>query len=1143
MSNSVQLYQSQPIVPTTRALSESTVHHHSIVWLLHHGLASQSGRLLFAQLMLALKAILILVALYALTYLFDFLSIRQPTALTSPAQIGPIVAVIVAIIFLTILQSLAGSVAERYSTTVGRALGFQLYQTIFAHAHQLAPTIQNQRRMREILTHVTVDIRVLEEFFIHILPTLTSSLFTLIFALAILLYFSWIIALAGSLLLLLIGLLIHRFTPSIKQAVTKQQADELAYKDAIQLLLASPHWSQTFYAESEQLQHLAQLHQQNVAASLQTDKQRAQLTWASESGAALALTSVIGLGVWLFDASIFPVGKLLLCVLLVQSMLHPLHKLSGAKDILADMYASLTRINHFLDRKPSVINGPNALSAPAFQGQVEFQQVSFIGQSEPEESAVFSESGSTGLQTGLKEINFALDPDETLGIMGDGSSGHSVITRLLLRLNDPASGQILIDGRDIRKFTLESLRAQINVVRAEAPIFNGTVADNIANGLRNADRESIIAAAVQANAHGFIEDLAAGYDTQLGENGMMLSLSEQRRIMIARAFLRPTPILILDQPTRGLDSQATIAILPAIYALMQGKTTLLITQDHHLLRLADKVMVIKEGVSELLAKPQALRTITNESSTEENESIATEDNAPLAIATLHLFHSSALQQTFPATATIFDVEVMCTHFQTALFGEARDYYTVEGCTILEAIFLDGEGYHVRYELRVTEGVTGQTLTPTVLARVFPSLFAAEAYLRGRLAPLVTQMRGRGELTLFATPVALFEALNMVVHVFPIDGELPTLVTVTDRQRMLEVFRRTLPEAQSHRFRIEECQIEQNHYDSRQQHRLRYQVAGRWAGDQACDQQSIEGLVAADNRGEQTGPLILALRQWMLENHSAYHFNLPRVLGYRPDLQLLMVETVPGASQIVPLLITQLHGVMNSATGTLSLEKALETGARTIAILHSSGIELGPIRTFMNELRALQARLQPVWQFSPALAVQLQQSIKWLQTDIAQLEPLPLCISQGAFSPSTLLFEGTKGGLADFASFCQAEPALDLGHFQAQLRLAHYKIQNSPAPVPALVKPVTADQLCTHFLHAYGAALGYSTRGVAYLQVRAQAYEIISLVNMALDSWRAFQNNELEQILAILHERNASIMEAEHTANPRKTRLFWLPAAR
>ena len=91
--------------------------------------------------------------------------------------------------------------------------------------------------------------------------------------------------------------------------------------------------------------------------------------------------------------------------------------------------------------------------------------------------------------------------------------------------------------------------------------------------------------------------------------------------------------------------------------------------------------------------------------------------------------------------------------------------------------------------------------------------------------------------------------------------------------------------------------------------------------------------------------------------------------------------------------------------------------------------------------------------------------------------------------------------------------------------------------------MTADQLCTHFLHAYGAALGYSTRGVAYLQVRAQAYEIISLVNMALDSWRAFQNNELEQILAILHERNASIMEAEQTANPRKTRLFWLPAAR
>ncbi len=604
MRNSVELYQPQSLVPTAKAMLESALRHHSVIWLLRHCLASQSSRLLLAQFMLAVKAGLTLATLAALAYVFDFLSVEQQGGLSFQTQWGPLIAVMLAIIFLAVMQSLAGSLAERYSTTAGRAFGFQLYKIIFAHAHQLALTIQNQWRMREILTHITVDVRVLEEFILHTWPTLTSSLFILSFALLILFYYSWVIALASMVMLLLIALFVHRFTLGFKRTAAKQQTDELAYKDAVQTLLVSPHWSQTFYSESDELQHLAQLYQQNVAASHQTVNQRARLNWARESGAALALILVIWLGVWLFGTPTFPVGKLLLCVLVVQGMLHPLHQLGGAWGLLADAYASFTRINHFLDRQPSVINGPNALIAPTFQGQIEFQQVSFIGQLEAEDTA------GSGLAStpGLKGLNFVLNPDETLGIMGDGSSDYSIITRLLLRLDDPASGQILIDNRDIRKFTLESLRAQISLVRAEAPIFNGTVAENIVNGLRNVDPEAIIAAAIQANAHEFIENLPAGYDTQLGEQGAALAVGERRRIMLARAFLRPTPILILDQPTRGLDNQAIIAILPAIYALMQGKTTLLITQDHQLLRLADHVIVIKEGIGELLAKPQARHT-------------------------------------------------------------------------------------------------------------------------------------------------------------------------------------------------------------------------------------------------------------------------------------------------------------------------------------------------------------------------------------------------------------------------------------------------------------------------------------------------------------------------------------------------------
>ena len=182
-----------------------------------------------------------------------------------------------------------------------------------------------------------------------------------------------------------------------------------------------------------------------------------------------------------------------------------------------------------------------------------------------------------------------------VALVGGSGAGKSTVVQLLPRLYDPHAGKIMIDGHDIREWTLDSLRAQMSMVLQEAILFTGTVAENIAYGMEKATREEIIAAAIQANAHEFIERLPDGYDTVLGERASNLSGGQRQRLAIARAFIRNTPILILDEPTTGLDAESTELVLLALRTLMRGKATVIISHDLNLIRHADKIVAIKQG--------------------------------------------------------------------------------------------------------------------------------------------------------------------------------------------------------------------------------------------------------------------------------------------------------------------------------------------------------------------------------------------------------------------------------------------------------------------------------------------------------------------------------------------------------------------
>jgi ABC-type multidrug transport system fused ATPase/permease subunit len=243
-----------------------------------------------------------------------------------------------------------------------------------------------------------------------------------------------------------------------------------------------------------------------------------------------------------------------------------------------------------MDLKPEVRDKVDAITAQPFQGKIEFRNVVFSYPSiEP------SKKGDGKSRPTLNGLSFTIQPGQVVALVGHTGAGKSTVAQLLPRLYDPNEGQILIDGRDIRDYTIESLRGQMSMVLQEAVLFTGSIVENIAYGRPDATGIEIIEAAKNANADEVISKFPDGYYTILSERGANLSGGQRQRISIARAFVRDTPILILDEPSTGLDAESTDLVLQALRNLMKSKTTIIISHELNLIRNADKIIVIKAG--------------------------------------------------------------------------------------------------------------------------------------------------------------------------------------------------------------------------------------------------------------------------------------------------------------------------------------------------------------------------------------------------------------------------------------------------------------------------------------------------------------------------------------------------------------------
>jgi len=278
---------------------------------------------------------------------------------------------------------------------------------------------------------------------------------------------------------------------------------------------------------------------------------------------AVGTAAVLYLGIRHVQTGLLSLGEFVLVMTYLSRLYGPFQEITKSVNLLQAAIASAERAFALLDEPPDVVEKKIAYKLPRAKGHISFQEVSFVYPGET--------------QFALNGVSFDLEPGYKLAITGATGAGKSTLVSLLMRLYDPTSGNIILDGVDLRDYKLADVRNQFSIALQEPILFSTSIAENIAYARPQAGLEEIVAVAKAANAHEFITALPDGYGTLVGERGMRLSGGERQRIALARAFLKDAPILLLDEPTSAIDIKTEAAIMDAMERLMNGRTTLMIT--------------------------------------------------------------------------------------------------------------------------------------------------------------------------------------------------------------------------------------------------------------------------------------------------------------------------------------------------------------------------------------------------------------------------------------------------------------------------------------------------------------------------------------------------------------------------------------
>ena len=450
---------------------------------------------------------------------------------------------------------------------------------IYEHLQALSLRYYEDKQTGQLMSRVINDTELFEQLISHAIPDVVVNLITLVGVSAVLLSLNWRLTLLSMIPIPLVVVSLRVYARYVRPAFRERQKELGNLNAILNDSLSGIREIKAFTREVEEMKRVSQGIDRYRVSLLGALKLMATFQPFIEFTSSLGLLVVIYFGGRLALQHTLSVADLVAFFLYLDIFYQPVRNLSNAWEQIQGSLAGADRVADLLEEQPELQNSPGAMPLEGrAQGNIYLQNVNF--EYSPEIPI-------------LEDINLEIPAQQVVALVGPTGVGKSTLVSLIPRFYDISSGCITLDGRDIRQFTLESLRRQISIVLQDVFLFHGTVRENILFGRPGASEQEVMAAARIANADGFISALSDGYDTLIGERGVKLSGGQKQRLSIARAVLKDAPILILDEATSSVDTETELLIQQALERLMVGRTTIIIAHRLSTIRNADKIVVLE----------------------------------------------------------------------------------------------------------------------------------------------------------------------------------------------------------------------------------------------------------------------------------------------------------------------------------------------------------------------------------------------------------------------------------------------------------------------------------------------------------------------------------------------------------------------
>ncbi len=469
-------------------------------------------------------------------------------------------------------------------SVVSNKILLTIRQELYEHIQTLSFSFFDSRPTGKILARVIGDVNSLKDVLVNAVTTLIPEFVTVVGVVVIMLIKDWRLALAAlsTIPFMMAGIWFVQTASHKRWHIFRKKSSNLnAY---VHEDIAGMNVVQSFGAEEETREIFGRLtdeHQQSFVAAVRfSDMFGAVIDFCWGIGAMMLYL----VGVRFLGVEQVSVGLLVAFGTYINMFWNPIMNLSNFYNSLVTNLTAAERIFDILDTEAEIVDAPDVMELPDIQGKVEFSHVSFT-----------YDKGTAAETRVLSDVSFTVQPGETIALVGPTGAGKTTIVNLVSRFYDIEEGVISIDGYDLTKVSMHSLRRQMGVMTQDNFIFHGTVRENILYGKLDATEEEVIAAAKAVNAHDFIMKLEKGYDTELREHGAGLSIGQRQLIAFARTMVSMPKILILDEATSSIDTHTELLVQKGIEALLAGRTSFVIAHRLSTIQNADRIFVIAEG--------------------------------------------------------------------------------------------------------------------------------------------------------------------------------------------------------------------------------------------------------------------------------------------------------------------------------------------------------------------------------------------------------------------------------------------------------------------------------------------------------------------------------------------------------------------